>query len=106
MKVRVFLFVLIGIGMIGAVLFFPMKLDGIYTCLYHKIAYSENIVHQQPSQVEMIGSFYNYNRMMEYHHADQMLHRYLVPYGLQWWMSLIVLVFGIYYIKKVQRLPR
>jgi len=37
--------VLLGLGLLGAILFFPMNFNSRYTCLYHRILNSEHDYH-------------------------------------------------------------
>lgn len=77
------------LGAIGTILFCPMKMESGATCLFHRIKGAE--IKYIPDHVHS----------MERSHL--MLQRYLVPFGLAWWLSLGVFVLSLYQLKVLKR---
>lgn len=73
------------LGAIGTILFCPIKMESGDTCLFHRI-FGEDIKYI-PDHVPSMEK------------AHLMLQRYLVPFGLVWWLSLGVLVLSVYQLK-------
>lgn len=74
------------LGIAGAVLFFPVRIGGNHTCLYHRI-------------IDAHPSYYSGNGRLptDTGHRDEtaidhseLLKHYLVPFGVLWWSSLSV----------------
>lgn len=66
---------LLGIGILGTVFFFPINMNNQYTCLYHR----------------MVSPGHSYP-----HHPIDILQEYVTPFGLLWWGSLLLTALGIY----------
>jgi len=78
-KSRKILVVAIIIGAIGTVLFVPIKMQSGGTCLVDQLLGGKSS--DNPPGIAT---------------ADLMLRRYLVPFGVAWWLSLGLLVLGWY----------
>ena len=77
------------LGAMGTILFCPMKMDSGETCLFHRF-FGQDIKHI-PDHVPSMER------------AHLMLQRYLVPFGLAWWLSLGMLVLSMYQLKVLKR---
>ena len=66
---------IVGIGILGTIFFFPVNIHNQYTCLYHRLVSPEH----------------SYS-----HSIDDILQEYISPFGLLWWGSLLLTAFGIY----------
>jgi len=77
------------LGAMGTILFCPLKMESGETCLFHRI----------------FGQDINYipDHVPSMERAHLMLQRYLVPFGLVWWLSLGVLVVSMYQLKVLKR---
>lgn len=72
---------LMALGVVGAVVFFPLRLDNGKTCLAHQYFVTES----------------GYNGGYEVTGDEHVLARnYVIPYGLFWWISLGFVVMGLY----------
>ena len=77
--------ILIGLG--GTFLFFPVMLNGRYTCFYHRIfnhgsPVEEVSAHPEPSSDMHHGSMARH---------ETLLHSYIHSYALVWWASLLII---------------
>ena len=66
---------IVGIGILGTIFFFPVNIHNQYTCLYHRLVSPEH----------------SYS-----HSIDDILQEYISPFGLLWWGSLLLMAFGIF----------
>ena len=96
--------ILVTLGALGTALFFPLQLKESHTCLYHRIFAPEEkqsepamLIYQ--SEVSLAGTI----NTVASEHYQKLLHRYLVPFGLLWWLSLSFLAVGIFLLKRVGR---
>lgn len=89
MKLRNTKILLLGMVIIiafsGSIFFFPMNIDGKYTCLYHRL-----IDHSHPLTDVMIS-----DHKMNHHHST-LLSNYLHLYALPWWISIGLVSLCIY----------
>lgn len=83
----------------GAVLFFPVKLDNRYTCLYHRIAESGNPVHHEGSK-PLDGRLLTGNHNMP--HSMMMESYYMERFVFIWWLSLLLTFLAIRKILKIE----
>ena len=72
------------IGLAGAVFFFPMKFENGKTCLAQQYVGGE------------IGGPGDNLMKLDHGHGHDIAQDYIIPYGLIWWTSLGMLVFGLY----------
>ena len=77
------------LGSLGTVLFCPIKMESGDTCLFHRILEKE--------------TKYIPDKISSMEKAHLMLRRYLVPFGLIWWLSLGVLLLSLYQLKALKR---
>ena len=73
------------IGLIGSIMFCPVKMESGKTCLFHKILGDE--VDQIPHQISVMEQ--NHRKLMQYLH----------PFGFIWWFSIFLLISSLYYLK-------
>lgn len=84
--------VLVAVGLLGTVCFFPMNINSTYTCLFHQF-FVEGI-HDHSSHIQS-------NSIEGKHsHDSPLLNYYLVRFGFLWWGSISLFVVGFYTIKK------
>lgn len=95
-------FILLGVGIVGAVFFFPINFDDQYTCLYHRI-FAPEYHHGFSKEPRLAG---NAAPVGEYHKDEQneMLHsdlvkKYILPFGIIWWISLIAIALAFFWLK-------
>jgi len=103
---QICLSVLILIGAAGSVIFFPLKLSESHTCVYHKIICPEDTCYQKGSVLSTETSKDMHHQVMDnisLQHHSELINRYLMPFGLLWWGSLILLFSGIYLFKNLYR---
>ena len=81
--------ILLFIGIVGTVLFFPVKMDSGYTCIFHTGCSRNAVPCSDGVSVDR--------------NCSLMLQQYLIPFGFAWWISLAVLVIGIYNINKFKK---
>ncbi len=68
------------VSLAGGVLFFPVKIDNADTCLFqHRFS-------PCAEQVDSTAGAATY---------DTLIHRYLIPYALLWWLSLGAATLGV-----------
>lgn len=72
------------IGLTGAVFFFPMKFEDGNTCLAQ---------HYVGGEISGTG---HHLMKFDHGHGHDLAQEYIIPYGLIWWTSLGMLVFGLY----------
>ena len=100
---KVFLLAPIGIGLVGAIFFFPLKLDGSHTCICDKMICEKetccqegfSILNGQNNKIMQLGI----NNNSHMYHAE-LLNEYLFPFAFLWWGSLIMVFSGFYLMKK------
>jgi tetrahydromethanopterin S-methyltransferase subunit D len=80
---------LLFIGIVGTVLFFPVKMDSGYTCIFHNICR----INAAPCSDGVPGD----------RNCSLMQRQYLIPFGFAWWISLAILAIGIYNINKLKK---
>ncbi len=94
---------LILVGVAGAILFFPMQLDGKkFTCLYHRLWDKDVPVNECSENMQTESCLKNVSKPI---HA-QMLNRYLHGYAFFWWTSIFIGSIGAYGLRKRIRLQR
>ena len=97
----ILMLILLSIGVVGGVLFFPVNFDNQYTCLYHRMFVSE---HHYDTSNEMANTV-NIDGNHHEGEIDEMMHselldKYVLPFGLIWWISLIALAIGFFWLKR------
>lgn len=85
---RNILLLLLAAGIAGAVLFFPVNINNKYTCLYHRLfSPGHSYPHAAGADISQTQK-------------EDLLHRYLSPFGLLWWGSLLLTALSIYSLKR------
>lgn len=74
---KIFFVAAAALALAGMILFFPINVSGEHTCLL------DYIVHAAAT-----GSDAN----APHTHPSELLGHYLIPYGLLWWLSILVVV--------------
>lgn len=69
---------LILFGLFGIILFFPWKFENGSTCVADDYFNVKSTVHPVNMNYEM------------------RMHRYILPYGFLWWLSIAILVYAFY----------
>ena len=86
---KIFLAAAAILAMAGVILFFPFNFSDAHTCLF------DLIVHAAATAS---------NPAAEHTHPSELLRRYLIPYGLLWWSSIIaVLVLAIAWLRRQKK---
>ena len=83
---------IIILGIIGAITFFPVNINDHYTCLFHRI------IDGNFSSTEI--GLHQLDKNMHYSIMDI----YLEGYAFIWWASILVLVTGIYLYRNKNKL--
>lgn len=87
-KYTTLILTLLGLGVFGAIFFFPVNINNQYTCLYHRLFYPGH------SYTHAIGTDVPQTQQ------EYLLNRYLSPFGLLWWGSLLLTALSIYSLKR------
>lgn len=88
------LFLLLAAGIAGAVLFFPVNIQDQYTCLYHRLfSPGHSYPHSAGADIDISQT-----------QQENLLNRYLSPFGLLWWGSLLLTAISIYSLKRLPSL--
>ncbi len=98
-KERIILFLAGIAGISGTVLFFPVQLDGSYTCFYHRIIEKQHPVgtHKYSDlDRNKIHSKRVFDRQQEHVHGNAFLERYMIRYAGLWWGSIGLLILSYY----------
>jgi len=87
--------ILLGVGIVGGVLFFPINFNNQYTCLYHRMFAPEHrhrLSNQMMSGSSSIGKPQNeINEML--------VTKYILPFGLIWWISLTIFALAFFWLR-------
>ena len=117
--------ILLLVGVIGTILFFPLRIDNVYTCLYHRFAHNDMPQMMTEYHLKMLKSagyekYYNHrnfaatgadeqmpgfvsmngNCMRSEATGKRLISRYIFPFGFFWWGSLAILIIGFFLIRK------
>ena len=87
---KIIIMVLLLIGIMGTIFYFPCKFDNRKTCLCHSI-YKE-----ETSEIVMEDNTCE--------NACALMKIYLIPYGFLWWASLALLFSSVYYLKNNKKM--
>ena len=82
-KFTIALLVVIVLALVGSIFFFPIRLEGQYTCLYHRMVERDA---------------YAWNALNTHGNTSVLVHFYIHHYSLIWWGSLFVLLGAIYWL--------
>ena len=96
---------LVTLGMLGGILFFPVQLGNDYTCLYHRLVYSDHPgthhYHADETTVPAIGKSQSpgivdakSDRVQEMDQHSEPLKFYLRKFAPFWWASLFIIFIG------------
>lgn len=86
---KIFLSAAAVLAMAGVILFFPINFSDAHTCLFDLIVHAAVTV----SSPEALHT-----------HSSELLRRYLIPYGLLWWSSIIaVLIVAIAWLRRQKK---
>jgi hypothetical protein len=91
MKKKIYI-ILVVIGLLGTVCFFPMDINSTYTCLFHQYFFDgvhDHSLHVHNSSMEGMQS-----------HNSPLLDYYIIRFGFLWWGSIAVFVLGLYAVRK------
>ena len=77
------------LSVMGTILFCPIKMKSGDTCIFHRLFIKD--MNYVPDHVPIMER------------SQLMLQRYLVPFGLVWWLSLGVLFLAMYQLKTLKR---
>jgi len=97
---------LLTIGIIGGIFFFPINFNNQYTCLYHRI-FASGHSYQSSNEMTGLGETVGKNHendIEEMMHSELVTH-YVLPFGLMWWISLIVAALAFFWLRQ-QRQPK
>lgn len=92
-------------GITGTILFFPVQLDGRYTCYYHRIFDEHHPVRNHESDVSERNMMHRQKGVSEpdlHEHSDIFLEKYIKSYVGLWWGSIALIVLSYYGWKKLQ----
>ena len=115
---KFYLSIIVLLATSGTIFFFPMNIDGQYTCYYHRI-----FNHSHPvSEVNMLDhrqtGYKNFSKSDDYkmsnrtseqsdtevlHNGSALLDKYLHQYALAWWASVGILALCIYWHRKLKQ---
>jgi hypothetical protein len=102
----------LGLGLLGGTLFFPMNMNDRFTCLYHRLfspdhSYLASTINdirvEENNVVDMAmhtDQIHRMQREQEEAIHDALLEEYVIPFGILWWASLITFAAGIYWLKR------
>jgi hypothetical protein len=103
----------------GTVFFFPLNIDGKYTCFYHRIFDHSNLEHrhihsEDLNQTENKNSTPNdkknnddsRNKVIGTHYRSVLLENYLHQYAFVWWLSVGLLALSIFMWLKLKKQDR
>ncbi len=86
-------YVLLTVGFIGTVLFFPISLGDNFTCLFHRLI--GDVHNHSDEQLENLTQPVHSSEGGKSHSAS--LNFYIRHFSIYWWGSLLILACGIYY---------
>lgn len=102
----------LGLGLLGGTLFFPMNMNNRFTCLYHRLfspdhSYLASTINDTRVEENKAGEIakhtdqiHRMQREQEETVHDALLGEYVIPFGILWWASLITFAAGIYWLKR------
>jgi len=111
---RYLFYLMLGIGIVGVVFFFPMQINSRYTCLYHRLTQPDNpsviiqkisgcsgdsltgSCHPQSNKVASNQTNINHESSVTEFHTSDLLNRYIHGYAWFWWGSILLLAFTFY----------
>ena len=104
MKKRFYLGVIIVIAILGSTLFFPVNIDGRYTCFYHRLFDSPQAASTVPGADKYKPNFSDQHENMPFsYHQSLLLQHYLHRYAFLWWGSVSVLALYIFIHRKKKK---
>ena len=106
---------LLLVGLTGAVLFFPVNLNGRYTCLYHRAFcggiqrsnYSGDVC-EMPDRNQPIGTVSDeggrvaVTRSQNLDAGSDLVHTYVHHFGFFWWTSLALMFGGLFLLRRAR----
>lgn len=86
--------VLLAVGFLGVVFFFPVDINSRYTCLYHRLT-------------EPVGGGHQHTTALHTHHPEDpepaatgdLLSNYIRQYAVFWWVSILLLLGGYFLLR-------
>jgi hypothetical protein len=102
----------LGLGLFGGTLFFPMNMNNRFTCLYHSLfspdhSYLASTTNDTRVEENKVGDMTKHTdqiqrmqREQEETIHDALLREYVIPFGILWWASLITFAAGVYWLKR------
>ncbi len=106
-KHRIVIFMLV-IGALGTILFFPVNIQNRYTCVFHRLIGQEEMS-KVVSLMNSEGVHYSsqhqdsadFMESVHYH----LHHRYMATFGMFWWISLLILLVSLAYLRQQKEGP-
>jgi len=97
---RPFLIIMLILATIGSILFFPMRLDKNYTCLYHRLFDTHlNIYENGQHQADIASG----DSQVQEVDTDKMIQFYLIRYAFFWWLSLGGVFVAVYLLRRYRK---
>jgi hypothetical protein len=93
-----YLLILLSIGILGSIFFFPINFNNQYTCLYHRIFAPEHHNYEVMGTDDLVLSVKKNYENEEIH--SELIKKYIVPFGFVWWSSLAIIVFAFFLLNK------
>jgi len=97
---RPVLILVLTLATIGSILFFPMRLDKNYTCLYHRLFDTHLNIYESGQQQADVASGAD---QVQEGDTDKMIRFYLIRYAFFWWLSLGGVFVSVYFLRKYRR---
>jgi hypothetical protein len=81
------------IGIFGSFLFFPLRLAKNHTCFCERLFFSNTVSKDNPFR-------YPVDQIFSQATNRELIHSYVLPFGLLWWLSIGLAFGGVYYLRK------
>ncbi len=102
----------LSVGVVGGILFFPFNFQNEYTCIFHRFfspghshSLNENAA-STDSHGEILAEQANHNHKlpekMTAGMEEDLVNHYVVPFGLVWWGSLLLIAISLYGLKRIK----
>ncbi len=119
-KIKFWTLLFAGIGIGGLILFFPVKINSSYTCLYHRLVQPNHhvnhgddngVIHSKRHNAPVLstdsaglGGHFGVsgseesNRTQTHHMmtSSKLLNHYIHSYAVFWWGSVLLILTGLY----------
>ena len=104
---KILMIIALTVGVSGGILFFPFNFQDEYTCLFHRL-FSPGHYHANGSgkNVERLDGSERHKHRLPGSSAIEMeedlVNHYVVPFGLMWWSSLLLVALSLYGLKRIK----